>query len=128
MSCVIIPCATIVLVRGLSLISVKTFSSIQIRSYRLLLLVLCCEMSAVREFWVSDAEGFEFRKRFLANILEARTPLLLARLLLVMVDAIRPAVAERIFTKEWTFMDVDLCPGGFAILDPVRNLLQDLCI
>ena len=37
----------------------------------------------------------------------------------MLVDAIRPAVAERIFTKKWSYMDVDLCPGGFAILDPV---------
>jgi uncharacterized membrane protein YgcG len=68
--------------------------------------------------------GMEFRRRFLANALEARTPLLLARLLLVLVDAVRPAVAEKIFTKEWSYMDVDLCPGGFAILDPVRALLR----
>ena len=53
-------------------------------------------------------------------MLAAETPQLLARCMLTLYDALRPAVLKRILTERWNFMDIDIVPGGLAVLDPVR--------
>jgi hypothetical protein len=69
----------------------------------------------------SNAEqGMEYRKRWCINVLLATTPQLLARCMLTLYDAIRPAVASQILTHRWNFMDTEIVPGGLAILDPVH--------
>ena len=70
--------------------------------------------------WPWCAGGMPYRRRFLVAVLEAQTPLLLARLMLILMAAVRPRVQNAILTKAWSFMDVDVVPGGLAILDPVR--------
>jgi hypothetical protein len=42
--------------------------------------------------------------------------------MLTLYDALRPAVAAQLLSERWNFMDVELVPGGLAILDPVRSL------
>lgn len=67
-------------------------------------------------------KGVEFRKRWCINVLKASTPQLLAQCMLTLYDALRPAVAAQLLSERWNFMDVELVPGGLAILDPVRSL------
>jgi hypothetical protein len=62
-----------------------------------------------------------FRRRWCANVIAARTPQLLARCMLLLHDALRPSVTRTLFEDGWRFMDVDIVPGGLAILDPVRR-------
>ena len=62
-----------------------------------------------------------YRKRWCSNVLAAESPQLLARLMLVLHDALRPAVARRLLSDRWRFMDTEIVPGGIAILDPVRH-------
>lgn len=62
-----------------------------------------------------------YRQRYLAAVLDAQTPLLLARLMLILMAAVRPRVQQELLTKAWSYMDVDVVPGGLAILDPVRT-------
>lgn len=62
-----------------------------------------------------------YRRRFLVAVLEAQTPLLLARMMLILMGAVRPRVQDAILTKTWSYMDIDVVPGGLAILDPVRS-------
>jgi hypothetical protein len=62
----------------------------------------------------------EFRRRWSINVLRARTPQSLAQSMLTLYDALRPAVAAQLLSERWNFMDVELVPGGLAILDPVR--------
>lgn len=66
------------------------------------------------------AGGMPYRRRYLAAVLEAQTPLLLARLMLMLMAAVRPRVQDELLLRAWSFMDIDVVPGGLAILDPVR--------
>ena len=64
--------------------------------------------------------GLEYRKRWCIDVLQAQTPQLLARCMLVLYDAIRPSVAKQLLSSRWSYMDTEIVPGGVAVLDAVR--------